>query len=1069
MRLQHNTIAANVSRNLSIVWKNQGRLAEKLSTGFSINRASDNAAGLKISEKMRTQIRGLNQASRNVQDGISLLQTADGALNEVHSILQRVRELTVQAANDTNVSADRESIQEEINELLKEVDRIGGTTEFNTKKLFVKDVNGVSDSSHLEKMENGVYIYNIENDYDTIQTEGPANNLGSYQKLGQVLKEEIVPQAVKRILDVYSDGFGYLKDCKVGIGLKIINNSDSSALASVSAGLSGNSQKGYTKQYCLTVNTAYLQFNSDGSLKDGSRSELEGTILHEMIHGFMYESNTNGMMGVENGKSNSEVKYPLWFVEGMAQTAVGGYAPFNDWVRGGLRIDSSKTESEIKDNLLKSKNHLGGNSSYSSYGTGYLAVMYMGMMASGESIAEENVTSENMRKGINYILNAAISGDSLDNIISDISGGTYKNVSEFESKFGDVDSVLFVKYLTKKVDMGNGSLMAENLTDTEMLPNEKENTGIFALNDGVTYVKNTYPSGVNVLSGGTKSSTGTKPTPDYTEIEKPDPTKPSTPVNTFIDLSKLGVSKGDGYAFDGKTLTLNGNGTYSISGSKNNIEIKVAKGVKADININKVNLNTADSAITVENGAEIKIKVAGDNTFSSKNAPAIKVDSGATVTFAGNGTIQANTEDSNGAAAIGSEAGNIAGTIIIDGDTTGALVINANSKTGSDSIGSGKGIATENVVKKNGIIIDSQNGGSCIFGNNAINSTINIGDQPINVLKGAIVTVKHGGLIKTDDSAGIVNDGTIHNHGIIQAPVTGSGKLNQYIQYQINNVKFKMPAEPQEGKPLELPTDTQLSITVNGKKYSLKGTWSVKDKDGNLINDLASHEVKKGNTYIFSVTFVAQDGQFFEKDGENAFESLNGYEDLNQVNLSDDMIMTGESFAMSLQGTEVSDDGTSLTFHYQSKAKAPAKNPDEGDGSSETPNQGIHLQVGANEGQSIVLDLGEVSTKKLGLEKLSVMSYEDATDAIDRVDKSITNLSSIRSRIGAYQNRLEFTIDNLDNTAENLQAAESRIRDLDIVKAMVEYSKNQILIQAGQSILAQANQSTSNVLALLQA
>ena len=115
---------------------------EKLSSGLRINRAGDDAAGLAISEKMRGQIRGLDQASRNAQDGISLIQTAEGALNETHNILQRMRELSVQAANDTNITEDRAAIQEEMNALTQEIDRISEQTEFNKQTLLDGSFNG---------------------------------------------------------------------------------------------------------------------------------------------------------------------------------------------------------------------------------------------------------------------------------------------------------------------------------------------------------------------------------------------------------------------------------------------------------------------------------------------------------------------------------------------------------------------------------------------------------------------------------------------------------------------------------------------------------------------------------------------------------------------------------------------------------------------------------------------------------------------------------------------------------------------------------------------------------------
>ena len=142
MIIQHNMTAANTNRMLGITNGNIAKTTEKLSSGYKINRAGDNAAGLSISEKMRSQIRGLDQASVNAQDGISLIQTAEGALNETHAMLQRMRELCVQSANDTNVSADRTALQSEITQLNAEITRIASQTEFNTMKLLDGTFNG---------------------------------------------------------------------------------------------------------------------------------------------------------------------------------------------------------------------------------------------------------------------------------------------------------------------------------------------------------------------------------------------------------------------------------------------------------------------------------------------------------------------------------------------------------------------------------------------------------------------------------------------------------------------------------------------------------------------------------------------------------------------------------------------------------------------------------------------------------------------------------------------------------------------------------------------------------------
>ena len=135
MVVQHNLQAANTNRQLGITTSAQAKSTEKLSSGYKINRAADDAAGLSISEKMRSQIRGLNKASANAQDGVSLVQTAEGALNETHSILQRMNELSTQAANGTNTSVDRSAIRAELDQLTSEIDRIQSTTQFNTMNL----------------------------------------------------------------------------------------------------------------------------------------------------------------------------------------------------------------------------------------------------------------------------------------------------------------------------------------------------------------------------------------------------------------------------------------------------------------------------------------------------------------------------------------------------------------------------------------------------------------------------------------------------------------------------------------------------------------------------------------------------------------------------------------------------------------------------------------------------------------------------------------------------------------------------------------------------------------------
>ena len=168
--------ALNAHRQLGINANSQAKSMEKLSSGMRINRAGDDAAGLSISEKMRGQIRGLDQASRNSQDGISMIQTAEGALDEVHAITQRMRELAVQSANDTNIAEDRAALKSEFDELAKEVGRINKNTEFNKQKL----LDGTAGTAGVVKIQVGANSTQaIDLDLNKVKLDDVTTNLSA--------------------------------------------------------------------------------------------------------------------------------------------------------------------------------------------------------------------------------------------------------------------------------------------------------------------------------------------------------------------------------------------------------------------------------------------------------------------------------------------------------------------------------------------------------------------------------------------------------------------------------------------------------------------------------------------------------------------------------------------------------------------------------------------------------------------------------------------------------------------------------------------------------------------------
>ena len=207
MIVQHNMTALNANRQLGISNSNLAKSTEKLSSGYRINRAGDDAAGLSISEKMRGQIRGLEQASTNAQDGVSLIQTAEGALNEVHSIVQRMRELTVQAANDTNVTEDRVAIAAEVYALSSEITRIAEQTEFNSMHV-------LDGSFTNKKLQVGA---NSSQQIDIDISEMSADKIGLGDKIGSTI-ENMSATNITALLDDIDDALSTVSTQRSALG-----------------------------------------------------------------------------------------------------------------------------------------------------------------------------------------------------------------------------------------------------------------------------------------------------------------------------------------------------------------------------------------------------------------------------------------------------------------------------------------------------------------------------------------------------------------------------------------------------------------------------------------------------------------------------------------------------------------------------------------------------------------------------------------------------------------------------------------------------------------------------------
>jgi flagellin len=200
MVVQHNLTAMNANRQLGITTSAQAKSSEKLSSGYKINRAGDDAAGLTISEKMRSQIRGLNKASDNAQDGVSLIQVAEGALNETHSILQRMNELATQAASDTNTTSDRNAIMSEMDQLQSEITRIQSTTQFNTMNLLDGSFTGKNlQVGSLSSQKITISISNM--DAGSLNVTGLS--VSSYEEAGSAMDK--IQSAISKVSEMRSN------------------------------------------------------------------------------------------------------------------------------------------------------------------------------------------------------------------------------------------------------------------------------------------------------------------------------------------------------------------------------------------------------------------------------------------------------------------------------------------------------------------------------------------------------------------------------------------------------------------------------------------------------------------------------------------------------------------------------------------------------------------------------------------------------------------------------------------------------------------------------------------------
>lgn len=453
MNSVHNNLAAfNADRQLKISVKRNQTSVERLSSGYRINRSADDAAGLTISEKMRSQIRGLTQASANAQDGVSLVQIAEGALNEVHDMLHRSGELAVKAANGTLTDSDREAIDAEIQQIKDEIDGIAQRTIFNELQLFPQNGKSPKSAQIAE-----TYHYELEFDLaggaarvGSAAAGRAAGAISTGSELADRIANEFIPNAVSQILDSFPSLKNAAGNNTINMALDVSyldGPNNTLAYAQYTYKING----GPPVSMLIKVDAA--DFDDADAQGTGSRAEeLESTIAHELMHSVMQYTMTDGMSGRKGDA------FPGWFVEGTAQLAGGGFPTgWNNSLAGyaGKLADAADTSQDANiAKYLKSYSMSGRP-----YGHGYLGAAYLGYLANGGGA----VTGPGIAAGMDKIFQDILDGKSFADAIKNQTGLSESDLNRLFAN-GDQDLVDFVRELSYESLGGAGSVITSALS-----------------------------------------------------------------------------------------------------------------------------------------------------------------------------------------------------------------------------------------------------------------------------------------------------------------------------------------------------------------------------------------------------------------------------------------------------------------------------------------------------------------------------------------------------------------------------------------------------------------------------
>ncbi|MDX9872631.1 MAG: flagellin [Clostridia bacterium] len=981
MRINNNIMALNAYRQLSVNQGASSKSMEKLSSGFRINRAGDDAAGLAISEKMRAQIRGLNQAQRNAQDGISMIQTGEGALNETHSILQRVRELAVQAASDTYTLADRKEIQKEINQLLDEIDRIANDTQFNTKRLLDGTMAAGAPGEPVEAAAAAA----------TVEVGGTAAQAAT-------LTGSTVDATAAALLDF--SGANELKFELNGTEISLtgaagdytsIDDVATKIQEQLTAAANTNvTVKAENDQLVLTgadgQNITFADVSGDLSAIGISTSVTGTEIAAATISAHDFDAanlvfELNGTTITLDAASYADMTAVAAAIQG--QLTGGG----NDKV--AVEADGDKL-------LIKTKAGFEIDLQDATVGS----LSDIGLEATTASVG---ATATAATEGVEFTINAGAANGALGNF-----------------------SITFAEGATEGAAWSDGAL-------TITLDQTKTDYTAESIQTLIQGATTDAPEGLD-MSLFTVTGTGTV---DATGSE----------IAATSDL------EGGVAAADGTTAPAGGAVIHIGANQGQNLTIHIASmktSALGGTTTTGAPVEAAAAATTVELGGTAAQAATLTGSTVDDTAAALLDFSGANeLKFELNGTEISLTGAAGDYTSIGDVATKIQEQLTAAANTNVTVTAENDQLvlTGAD----GQNITFADVSGDLSAIGIS----TSVTGTEIAAATISAHD-----FDAANLVFELNGTTITLDAASYADMTAVA--AAIQGQLTGGGNDKVAVEADGDKLLIKTKA----GFEIDLQDATVGSLSDIGLEATTASVGATATAATEGVEFTINAGAANGALGNFSITFA-----------EGATEGAAWSDGALTITLDQTKTdYTAESIQTLIQGaTTDAPEGLDMSLFtvtgtgtVDASAKelaatsALAGGVTASEGVTQTTGNIALLRVSDADIASVNTDAGAAALANSG-----VLTQAGADAAISNVNAAIVQVSSERSKLGAYQNRLEHTISNLGTSAENLQASESRIRDLDMAAEMMQFTKNNILQQAATAMLAQANQAPQLVLQLL--